>query len=103
MRNETIQDITLKDLLSFYSNDKFPELLASLESVIKEAITKLEFIKNSSNVDTCTPAELHSYLVQNNVAFMNAIRNCMTIASGVFSLGQLNFNTSILFEELKKA
>lgn len=103
MRNETIQDITLKDLLSFYSNDKFPELLASLETIVKEAITKLEFIKNSSNVETCTPAELHSYLVQNNVAFMNAIRNCMTIASGVFSLGQLNFNTGILFQELKKA
>lgn len=103
MRSETIHDLTFKDLLTFYTSEKFPELLSSIETILNELITKLDFLKNSANVDTATPAELHMYLIENNTPFIKAVRTSVTAANAVFSLGQLNFNTHVLFEELKRA
>lgn len=103
MRGEVIHDLTFKDLLAFYTSPKFPELIVNLKEALTEASTKIDFIKNSSNMDKATPAELYSFLVENNSKFVSEIHAATTLTSVVFNLGQLNFNTHVLFEEFKKA
>jgi hypothetical protein len=103
MRGETIHDLSFKDLLNFFSNEKFPELFIGIEDTLKDLSTKLDFLKNSAKTETATPIELHKFLIENNSMFVRTMRTSVTIVNAVFSLGQLNFNTRILFEELKKA
>jgi hypothetical protein len=103
MRGETVHDLTFKDLLTFYTSEKYASLLESIGTCLNDIAGKLEFMKNSANIDTATPAELHNYLLAHNAELMRTIRASVSAASALYSLGQLNFNTHVLFEELKRA
>jgi len=103
MRSETIHDLTFKDLLTFYCSDKLTSLLSIIPQMLTDAVSEIEYIKNSSKIDSATPAELHTYLLDNNVVINKKIKAIGNLANGIISLLQLNFNTQVLFEQLKRA
>jgi hypothetical protein len=102
-REETISDINCKDILIFYTSDGFSAMLNNLETYAGELKQGLEFLKNSSKVDTATQEELFNFLVANNLTIVEIIRQSSSLTNLVFSLSQLNFNIGIFFNQLQKA
>jgi hypothetical protein len=103
LREETISDLNCKDILIFYTSAGFTTMLSDLSTYVGELKQGLEFLKNSAKADTATQEELFKFLVTNNLTIVEIIRQSSSLTNLVFSLGQLNFNVGVFFDQLKKA